>query len=115
MTPRTFVVRSADIARCPIHSLLPEHYLDDGACLCPTVDEARAELAATLADVRADQGDAMPDEGSVVADLLHGLALDWPAAVAAEVCRMELGWVPYGLRQSRPDIAAIEDGQGWLA
>lgn len=28
-------VRSSDIARCPIKSLLPSHYNDDGSCKCP--------------------------------------------------------------------------------
>lgn len=32
--PRVFVVTSEDIARCPIQSLKPEHYRDDGTCRC---------------------------------------------------------------------------------
>lgn len=79
------------------------------------VDKARAELEMALRDVRADYAEQeMPDEGSVVSDLLHSIALNWPADVAAEVCRMELGHVPSQLRLSRPDIAAIEDREGWM-
>jgi hypothetical protein len=73
------------------------------------------QLIAALHDVAADYADQeMPDEGSVVNDLLSSMALDWPADIAAEVCRMELGFVPYGLRRSRPDIAAMEDRGGWM-
>lgn len=32
--PRTFTVRSSDIAACPIQSLSPSHYREDGTCLC---------------------------------------------------------------------------------
>ncbi|MGZ0147179.1 hypothetical protein ACXJJ3_08915 [Kribbella sp. WER1] len=31
-------VRSGDIARCPIKSLLPDHYNEDGTCECPSVN-----------------------------------------------------------------------------
>lgn len=32
--PRTRVISSADIARCPARSLSMVHYHDDGTCLC---------------------------------------------------------------------------------
>jgi hypothetical protein len=28
------IISTSDIARCPKHSLLPQHYRDDGSCLC---------------------------------------------------------------------------------
>lgn len=31
---RAFTVTSADLARCPIGSLSPSHYREDGTCLC---------------------------------------------------------------------------------
>lgn len=31
---RTFTVSSTDIDRCPIRSLVPAHYNDDGSCRC---------------------------------------------------------------------------------
>lgn len=33
-TPDTKVVMRSDIDRCPIHSLLPNHYRQDGSCKC---------------------------------------------------------------------------------
>ena len=51
---RTFVIQTSDVERCPIHSLLPSHYRDDGSCLCPpgrqpieplSTPEIEAELA----------------------------------------------------------------------
>jgi hypothetical protein len=33
--PRVFVITPADIRRCPRRWLLPNHYQDDGTCLCP--------------------------------------------------------------------------------
>lgn len=32
--PRVFVVKCSDIERCPIKSLHPQHYQDDGTCRC---------------------------------------------------------------------------------
>jgi hypothetical protein len=32
--PRVFVISSADIGRCPVRSILPDHYEDDGTCRC---------------------------------------------------------------------------------
>ena len=31
---RTFVISSSDIERCPVRSLSPRHYREDGSCLC---------------------------------------------------------------------------------
>lgn len=31
---RAFTLTSADLARCPIGSLSPSHYREDGTCLC---------------------------------------------------------------------------------
>lgn len=31
---RAFTITTRDIDRCPIRSLLPSHYLDDGSCRC---------------------------------------------------------------------------------
>jgi hypothetical protein len=28
------IITSADVARCPIHSLGVDHYRDDGSCRC---------------------------------------------------------------------------------
>jgi hypothetical protein len=33
--PRVFVVSSAELARCPVRSMLPSHFRDDGTCCCP--------------------------------------------------------------------------------
>lgn len=38
---RTFTLSSADIEKCPIKSLSPQHYNDDGTCKCnepPTLE-----------------------------------------------------------------------------
>lgn len=34
MEPTTFVLTSADIAACPIHSMSVTHYYPDGSCRC---------------------------------------------------------------------------------
>lgn len=31
---RAFVIRISDVARCPIRSLSPAHYREDGTCRC---------------------------------------------------------------------------------
>jgi len=33
-SPRTFTITLADVRRCPVRSLLPSHYHDDGSCRC---------------------------------------------------------------------------------
>lgn len=74
----------------------------------PTEEQARAELAAAVADVALDT--SVEEAADYFVDLLASVALPWPAEVAAEICRTELGWVPRDLRRLRPDVAAIEDG-----
>lgn len=59
MTTRSFVIRSADIARCPKRSLLPAHYADDGTCSCARAEERTAagkRIEARLARVVEDVG-----------------------------------------------------------
>ena len=31
---RAFAIKFSDIAKCPIHSLSPRHYHEDGTCAC---------------------------------------------------------------------------------
>lgn len=40
MAARSKVIRRSDIDRCPLRSLLPAHYRDDGTCLCVEAPEA---------------------------------------------------------------------------
>lgn len=72
-----------------------------------TEEEARAELVASVADVAVYAG--VEEAADNFVDLLASLALSWPAEVAAEVCRTELGFVPSDLRRLRPEVAVIED------
>lgn len=34
MTPRTFSITTKQLASCPIRSMLPAHWNEDGTCLC---------------------------------------------------------------------------------
>lgn len=38
---RAFTISTADVERCPIGSLAPSHYRDDGTCRCPGDDHVR--------------------------------------------------------------------------
>lgn len=41
--PEIRVIRYSDIERCPKHSLLPQHYNDDGSCRCLESRPMRAD------------------------------------------------------------------------
>lgn len=68
----------------------------------PTLSAARRALAAALSDVAGDNPEIEQD--AYAADIVEAVALDCSPAVAAELCRTELGWVPAGLRRLRPDL-----------
>lgn len=71
-----------------------------------TVEEAQHELQVALEETLADMGEYAPDEGSAMSDLFASMAWDWPPAVAAEVARRELGWVPMAAPQEVHDAFA---------
>jgi hypothetical protein len=52
-SPRTFVIRSSDIGRCPRHGMAAWHYREDGTCYCDQADEMRDRLAALLVERQA--------------------------------------------------------------
>lgn len=45
---RAFTVSSTAVARCPIHSLSPRHYRDDGTCPCRGDTESQGGSPTTL-------------------------------------------------------------------
>ncbi len=61
MSPTTNVIRSSDIARCPIHAFGADHYLSDGSCLCTPMTQARWDrLSAADRDRVRDDSDLTP-------------------------------------------------------
>lgn len=38
------VIRMSDIGKCPKHSLMPDHYHDDGTCRCSEREAAAREV-----------------------------------------------------------------------
>ena len=43
---RAFVIQRSDIDRCPIHSILPSHYRENGDCACPRYFQQTAHVTA---------------------------------------------------------------------
>ena len=41
---RAFMIRMSDVNRCPIKSLSPAHYRDDGTCRCEEAISRRVVL-----------------------------------------------------------------------
>lgn len=52
MVARCFAISSADIARCPKHSISARHFREDGSCRCDEREEAKAEVASARQAVR---------------------------------------------------------------
>lgn len=68
MRADTKVIRSSDVARCPISSLLPSHYREDGSCRCDEPYKAEFLVVVTIADGPYDPEDTAAElEGSLQA------------------------------------------------
>ena len=65
-----------------------------------TLEAARAGLADMVEDVRGDMGEEAVEAG--YSDLVVAAAYDCTDAVALELCRTELGWIPTELQKRLP-------------
>lgn len=62
-----------------------------------TLDEAQAALATAMSDVMGDNPDASEDD--VAHDMVVAVAFECTDEVALELCRTELGSVPFDLER----------------
>lgn len=62
-----------------------------------TVEVALAALECAENDVRADFGEEGLEAG--YADIVAAIAIQFPPAVAVELCRRTVGWVPADVRR----------------
>jgi hypothetical protein len=49
------IIKRSDMARCPKHSMSPQHYRDDGTCRCNEQAEAEVAVTEAEAEVRSAQ------------------------------------------------------------
>lgn len=71
-----------------------------------TVEDAMHEVQAMIDDAVADSG-CSPDD--IAHDMVVNVAWNLSDELALELCRRELGFVPYELRSRLGDIDFLED------
>lgn len=62
-----------------------------------TIDHAEQALAMAEDDVRGDFGEEGLEAG--YSDIVGAVAMQFPPAVAVELCRRTLGWIPADVRR----------------